>query len=116
MSAPCDWANISRFADCSQARIIDRDPREERMIKMERHLTNDMHRPNHWFRSMLEHSSAVKWFMKVLGVLGVGLLLAGKSYVHNNRVEMYIDACRWYFDPRPISSGCYPRVSVLGQH
>jgi hypothetical protein len=36
---------------------------------------------------MLEHSNAVKWFMKVLGVLGVGLLLAGECNVHNNRVQ-----------------------------
>lgn len=48
------------------------------MVQMQRYHTNEMHRPNSYFRSLLERSSAVKWFLKVVGVFGVALLLAGK--------------------------------------
>ncbi|KAJ6096864.1 potassium transporter [Penicillium sp. IBT 16267x] len=58
------------------AHLIERDPREERSIKMERYNTNEMHRPNKTLRSFLERSNVVKWFFKVVGVGGVGLLMA----------------------------------------
>jgi hypothetical protein len=67
-----------RSADRWQANLVERDPREQRTIRMQRYHTNEMHRPNHHLRSFLEHSSFMKWFFKVVGVGGVSLLLAGE--------------------------------------
>lgn len=44
---------------------------------MERHATDNMPKGNVIARSLMERSSATKWAFKVIGVLGVGLLLAG---------------------------------------
>ncbi|KAH8690454.1 putative potassium transporter [Talaromyces proteolyticus] len=62
---------ISRYAN-----LVERDPREARSIRIERHNTNEMHRPNKYVRSFIERYNIVKWAFKIMGVAGVGLLLA----------------------------------------
>ncbi|KAH0557163.1 hypothetical protein GP486_005050, partial [Trichoglossum hirsutum] len=56
--------------------IGERDPRSTRSLRIERHLTGDLKRPNRSFRNLLEKSHAVQWILKLLAVLGVCLIMA----------------------------------------
>jgi hypothetical protein len=47
------------------------------MTRIERHKTGDMPRVNNAVRSLIENNSFIKWFLKVIGVFGVALLIAG---------------------------------------
>jgi hypothetical protein len=48
------------------------------MTRIGRYKTDDMPRPNVAIRSAIERNVALKWFLKVIGVFGVALLLAGE--------------------------------------
>ncbi len=63
--------------DFSQANIVRRDPREEQTIKMERVKTSDMKRETKAARSLIERSAFMKTLLKVVGVLGVSLVMSG---------------------------------------
>lgn len=54
-----------------------RDPREERGIKMERVMTNELSSGSKSARNFMERSSFTKAFLKVVGVLGVSLVMSG---------------------------------------
>ena len=60
----------------SKANIAQRDPKELRMIKMERHNTNELSKPVHGVRSWVENSKIAKATLKVIGVLGVALVMS----------------------------------------
>lgn len=60
-----------------QANIVRRDPREERTIKMERSLSSDLNRTTRSARSLLERSGFMKTILKIVGVLGVSLVMSG---------------------------------------
>ncbi len=57
-------------------KITERDPTEERLIKMERYLTGDMRPAGRGLRSFLENSPIAKFSLKVIGVLGVSMIMA----------------------------------------
>ncbi|CAF9933307.1 MAG: hypothetical protein HETSPECPRED_008596 [Heterodermia speciosa] len=59
-----------------QANIVRRDPREERTIKMERSLSTDLNRTTRSTRSFLERSGFMKAILKIVGVLGVSLVMS----------------------------------------
>ncbi|KAI9680377.1 MAG: hypothetical protein M1829_001263 [Trizodia sp. TS-e1964] len=65
------YSLLSRYANISR-----RDPRELSMIKMERVLTSDLNRPGRDFRSMLEKSRFAKSLLKIVGIVGVSLVMA----------------------------------------
>ena len=54
-----------------------RDPREERSIKMERVRTNELRPGSKSARSFMEKSTVMKTLLKVVGVLGVSLVMSG---------------------------------------
>ena len=54
-----------------------RDPREERGIKMERVMTNELGSSSKSARNFMERSGTMKLFLKVVGVLGVSLVMSG---------------------------------------
>ncbi|XXG94168.1 hypothetical protein Hte_000420 [Hypoxylon texense] len=58
------------------AHITDRDPREERLIKMERHETGDMRPSNRTLRSSMERSTFMRGLLKTIGVLAVSMVIA----------------------------------------
>jgi len=58
---------------------VRRDPREETTIKMERTGTNDLKPTTRSARTFIERSSVVKTILKVIGVLGVSLVMSGKT-------------------------------------
>ena len=60
-----------------QANIVRRDPREERTIKMERVMTNELNTTSKSTRNFLEKSGVMKMLLKVVGVLGVSLVMSG---------------------------------------
>lgn len=62
-----------------QAHIVRRDPREELMIKMERVKSADLKPSSKSARSFIEGSTFMKTLLKVIGVLGVSLVMSGKS-------------------------------------
>lgn len=62
-----------------QAHIVRRDPREESMIRMERVRTADLKPSSKSTRSFIEGSTVMKTLLKVVGVLGVSLVMSGKS-------------------------------------
>lgn len=60
-----------------QAHIVRRDPREERAIKMERVMTGELKSSSKHARNFLERSPFMKIFLKIVGVLGVSLVMSG---------------------------------------
>lgn len=60
-----------------QANIVRRDPREERTIKMERVKSNELKPGNKYTRNFMEKSAAMKALLKIVGVLGVSLVMSG---------------------------------------
>lgn len=65
------YSLISRYAN-----IIRRDPREERGIKMERVNTAEFRNGNRQARTFLEGSRTLQAVLKVIGVLGVSLVMS----------------------------------------
>ena len=65
------YSLLSRYA-----RIVRRDPREERMVKMERVKTNELKTGSKSARSFMERSGFMKALLKVVGVLGVSLVMS----------------------------------------
>lgn len=59
-----------------KAHIVERDPKEASMIRMERYMSSDLKRPGRSFRSLIERSSTMKTLLKVVGVLGVSLVMS----------------------------------------
>ncbi|KAK6954804.1 hypothetical protein Daesc_004773 [Daldinia eschscholtzii] len=59
-----------------QANITDRDPREARLVKMERHETNDMRPSNRNLRSTIEKNIFLRGLLKTVGVLAVSMVIA----------------------------------------
>ena len=54
-----------------------RDPREERAVKMERVRTNELNASSKSTRNLLERSAFMKMLLKIVGVLGVSLVMSG---------------------------------------
>ena len=54
-----------------------RDPREERTIKMERVKTNELSTGSKSARNFMEKSAVMKALLKIVGVLGVSLVMSG---------------------------------------
>ncbi|KAK4165497.1 potassium transporter-domain-containing protein [Cladorrhinum sp. PSN259] len=67
------YSLLARFA-----RITTRDPNvaEHVTAKLERHDTNDMDLGGKKFRNLLERSGTAKFLLKVMGVVGVSMVLA----------------------------------------
>ncbi|MCJ1306477.1 hypothetical protein MMC25_000120 [Agyrium rufum] len=65
------YSLLSRYAN-----IIQRDPKEESMIKMERYHTNDLKTSNKTVRNGMEKSRIFQGALKFVGVLGVALIMS----------------------------------------
>ncbi|KAI1105464.1 potassium transporter [Jackrogersella minutella] len=65
------YSLLTRYAN-----ITDRDPREARLIKMERYLTQDMRTSNRTLRSTIERSRFTRGLLKTIGVLAVSMVIA----------------------------------------
>ncbi|KAF3061745.1 Potassium transporter 5 [Daldinia childiae] len=65
------YSLLTRYAN-----ITDRDPREARLVKMERHETNDMRPSNRTLRSTLEKNTFLRGLLKTIGVLAVSMVIA----------------------------------------
>jgi KUP system potassium uptake protein len=59
-----------------QANIVQRDPREESMIKMERVQTGELRRSAKTARNFIERSGLAQLFLRTIGVLGVALIMS----------------------------------------
>ena len=55
---------------------MKRDPKEESMVRMERHRTEDLGPSGKTVRSFLERSALAKVLLKIIGVLGVSLIMS----------------------------------------
>ncbi|KIX00483.1 potassium uptake protein [Rhinocladiella mackenziei CBS 650.93] len=62
---------LSRYAN-----IVRRDPREEQMIRMERHVTGELGRSAQKTRNLMERSRFMQWLLKIVGVFGVALVMS----------------------------------------
>ncbi|KAI1382009.1 potassium transporter [Hypoxylon crocopeplum] len=65
------YSLLTRYAN-----ITDRDPREARLVKMERHETDDMRPSNRTLRSSIERSMFTRGLLKTIGVLAVSMVIA----------------------------------------
>ncbi|CAO2654440.1 Nn.00g111730.m01.CDS01 [Neocucurbitaria sp. VM-36] len=65
------YALLSRYAN-----IANRDPREATLIRMERHLTDDLGRSTKTIRSTIENSRVFRGILKTIGVLAVSMVMA----------------------------------------
>ena len=59
-----------------QANITDRDPKDQGLVKIERHLTQDMKRTTRTLREVLEKSKFTRGLLKTIGVLAVSMVIA----------------------------------------
>ncbi|OQU95693.1 hypothetical protein CLAIMM_01872 [Cladophialophora immunda] len=62
---------LSRYAN-----IVRRDPREEQLVKIERHTASDLGRSAQKTRGLMERSRTTQWLLKILGVFGVALVMS----------------------------------------
>ncbi|RFU26938.1 hypothetical protein B7463_g9406, partial [Scytalidium lignicola] len=58
------------------AHIVRRDPNVSGTVKMERYLTGDLKPMNKGIRNMIENSAAARVILKILGVLGVSMVMS----------------------------------------
>lgn len=58
------------------ANIVEKDPNQSGTVKMERYMTGDLGGANKGVRNLLERSSICKVILKVLGVVGVSMVIA----------------------------------------
>jgi len=58
------------------AHIVRRDPNVSGALKMERHLTNDLKPVNRRVRDFIEKSKTAQVILKILGVLGVSMVMS----------------------------------------
>ncbi|KAI1500058.1 potassium uptake protein [Biscogniauxia marginata] len=65
------YSLLTRYAN-----ITDRDPREQTLVKMERHQTQDMRPSNRTLRSGIEKSMLTRGLLKTIGVLAVSMVIA----------------------------------------
>jgi len=65
------YSLLARYAN-----IVQRDPNVSGTVKMERHLTNDMKPLNKSVRNFLERSKIARIALKILGVLGVAMVMS----------------------------------------
>lgn len=84
------------------------------MIKMERVKSVDLKTSSKSARSFIEGSTFVKTLLKVVGVLGVSLVMSGnpptEQITSNNHTD---EQCRWHLDACSVDSGCNSRVRIL---
>ncbi|KAF8251827.1 putative potassium transporter 5 [Wilcoxina mikolae CBS 423.85] len=65
------YSLITRYTN-----IMQRNPREPLGVRLERHMTRDMSKPNTDFRRLLETSAIFRNIVKIFAVLGVSMVLA----------------------------------------
>nr|POF04689.1 potassium transporter 19 [Quercus suber] len=65
------YSLLSRYA-----RITNRDPREEQLVEIRRHHTNDMRPSNLIVRNTMENSRFLKGLLKTIGVLAVSMVIS----------------------------------------
>ncbi|KAI1637957.1 potassium uptake protein [Biscogniauxia mediterranea] len=65
------YSLLTRYAN-----ITDRDPREQTLVKMERHKTQDMRPSTRTLRSSIEKSLFTRGLLKTVGVLAVSMVIA----------------------------------------
>ncbi|KAJ4394795.1 hypothetical protein N0V93_004015 [Gnomoniopsis smithogilvyi] len=65
------YSLLTRFANITQ-----RDPREQQLVHMERHLTGNLSPANRGIRTMLEKSWFFRGALKTIGVLAVSMVLS----------------------------------------
>lgn len=58
------------------AHIAQRDPNTQGSLKLERYNTGDMKVANKGIRTMIENSRVARVFLKILGVLGVAMVMS----------------------------------------
>lgn len=63
-------------ANMQQANITERDPKEQQLVHMERHLTGNLRPANRGIRDVLEKSRFFRGLLKTIGVLAVSMVLS----------------------------------------
>ena len=76
---------------------------------MERFLSSDLDRTTRSTRSLLERSAIMKTILKIVGVLGVSLVMSGRVRLDFQKDRSYA-YCRWCSHTGAICARCYPRV------
>ena len=100
---------------------MNRDPRGERKIKIERKDPNAMKSSNRATRTFLENSAATKLLLKILGVFGVSLVISGMipylswpTVMHCYSSDMADAFFRWRAHSCSVCIRCDPRSSSRG--
>lgn len=70
------------------ANIVRKDPNIAGTVKLERHLTGDLKPAAKTVRSFIENSRFARTFLKVIGVLGVSMVMAGMSIQSGHSIEV----------------------------
>ncbi|CAK4034655.1 potassium uptake [Lecanosticta acicola] len=65
------YSLLSRYAN-----ITNRDPREKALVRIDRHLTNDLSPGNKRLRDVLENSKIFKGILKAMGVYAVSMVMS----------------------------------------
>ncbi|KAJ5374138.1 potassium transporter [Penicillium concentricum] len=59
------YSLLSRYAN-----LVRHDPRHTNLVKMQRHNTNELKKPNLITRNVMERSAFIKWTLKIIGAFG----------------------------------------------
>ncbi|KAK7733672.1 hypothetical protein SLS53_008139 [Cytospora paraplurivora] len=65
------YSLLTRYAN-----ITERDPREEQLVHMERHMTGNLRSANRGIRNALENNKFFRGLLKTIGVLAVSMVLS----------------------------------------
>lgn len=65
------YSLLARYAN-----IVRKDPNQSGTIKMERYNTGEMNSANMGVRNFVENSAIARVFLKILGVVGVSMVIA----------------------------------------
>ena len=91
------------------ANIVRKDPNVAGTIRLDRHLTGELKPVAKTLRTFIENSSIARTFLKILGVLGVSMVMAGMFCVSACDRGTSSNHNRWGSDSCSIGSRSYTR-------
>ena len=80
------YSLLARYAN-----IVREDPNQSGTVKMERHNTGDLRSANIGVRNFIEYSPTAQVLLKILGVVGVSMVIAYEKLTHGvNHADLFI--------------------------
>lgn len=79
------YSLLARYAN-----IVEKDPNQSGTVKMERYITGELKPANMGVRNFIEKSGAARVTLKILGVVGVSMVIAYVEVTLNGNLLLII--------------------------